>query len=133
MTAPHLRRGQAGEAAAAALLTGQGLAVVARNYATRGGEVDLICLDGDTVVFVEVKTRAAAGLARPEEAVTPAKRRRLVKAAAAFLSEREWWDRPCRFDVVAVVARGDALTATHMPDAFGLADVPGVGWFYQPG
>ena len=57
MPAPHLQLGREGEAAAAALLTGKGYAVIARNYRTRGGEVDIICLDGDTVVFVEVKTR----------------------------------------------------------------------------
>jgi putative endonuclease len=133
MTAPHLRRGREGEAAAEAHLAAKGFVVMERNYHTRGGEVDLICRDGDTVVFVEVKTRAADGLGRPDEAVTPAKRGRLVKAAAAFLSERELWDRPCRFDVVAVVAHGDVLTATHLSDAFGLDDVPGAGRLYQPG
>jgi putative endonuclease len=132
-TAPHLRLGRAGEAAAEALLAGKGFAVLARNYRTRGGEVDLVCQDGGTLVFVEVKTRGAGSLARPDQAVTAAKRGRLVRAAAAFLSERDLWDRPCRFDVVAVVASGKALTATHLPDAFVLEDGMGTGNFYQPG
>jgi putative endonuclease len=132
-TAPHLRLGRAGEAAAEALLAGKGFAVLARNYRTRGGEVDLVCQDGGTLVFVEVKTRGAGSLARPDQAVTAAKRGRLVRAAAAFLSERDLWDRPCRFDVVAVVASGKALTATHLPDAFVLEDGMGTRNFYQPG
>ena len=132
MTAPHLRRGQDGEHVAARFLAGKGLRIVARNYRTGGGELDLVCLDGETVVFVEVKTRGAAGRGRPEEAVTPAKQRRLVRVAAAFLSEQDWWDRPCRFDVVAVEVRAGASTATHLPDAFGL-DAAVMAGFYQPG
>lgn len=131
--APHLRLGRAGEAAAEALLAGKGFTVLARNYRMRGGEVDLVCQDGETVVFVEVKTRGAGSLARPDQAVTAAKRGRLVRAAAAFLSERDLWDRPCRFDVVAVTASGRTLTATHLPDAFILEDGMGTGNFYQPG
>lgn len=131
MTARHLLLGREGEAVAEALLVGAGLRVEARNYRTRGGEVDLVCLDGDTVVFVEVKTRGPGSLlARPEQAVTPAKRGRIVRAAAVFLSERGWWDRPCRFDVVAVVVRDGTPTATHLPDAFGVEET---SRFYQPG
>lgn len=134
MTSAHLILGREGEAAAEALLVGAGYRVEARNYRTRGGEVDLICLDGDTVVFVEVKARGPGSrLDRPEEAVTPAKRGRIARAAAAFLSERDWWDRPCRFDVVAVTIHGGRRTATHLPDAFGLEDALGTGRFYQPG
>lgn len=132
MAAPHLRLGREGEAVAAKLLIAKGYTVLARNYRAPGGEVDLVCLAGDTVVFVEVKTRGPGCLGRPEQAVTRAKRGRLARAAAAFLSERDWWDRPCRFDVVAVLAREEGLTATHLPDAFGLEDALGTGHFYQP-
>ncbi|MEA5089581.1 YraN family protein [Solidesulfovibrio sp.] len=131
--APHLRLGRAGEAAAEALLAGKGFTVLARNYRMRGGEVDLVCQDGETVVFVEVKTRGAGSLARPDQAVTAAKRGRLVRAAAACLSERDLGERPCRVDVVAVTASGKTLTATHLPDAFILEDGMGTGNFYQPG
>jgi putative endonuclease len=130
--AKHLEFGREGEACAAAFLAAKGYVVEARNFATRGGEVDLICRDGDTLVFVEVKARQAGSLARPDEAVTPAKRRKLVRAAAAYLSERNLWDRPCRFDVVAVVNAGGRLTATHLADAFSLEDA-GLGCgLYQP-
>lgn len=131
--APHLRLGRAGEDAAAVLLRGKGFRVLVRNFRTRGGEVDLVCLDGGTVVFVEVKTRGPGSLARPDEAVTPVKRGRLVRAASAFLSERGWWERPCRFDVVAVLVRDGRCTATHVPDAFGVEDAFDSGGFYQPG
>ncbi|MHC1790047.1 YraN family protein [Solidesulfovibrio sp.] len=132
MAAKHLDFGREGEACAEALLVAKGCVVEARNFATRGGEVDLICRDGDTLVFVEVKARQAGSLARPDEAVTPAKRRKLVRAAAAYLSERNLWDRPCRFDVVAVVNAGGRLTATHLADAFSLEDADLGSGLYQP-
>jgi len=133
MTAPHLTLGREGEVLAARLLTGKGYRILARNYRTAGGEVDLVCEDGDTLVFVEVKTRSAGSLGRPDQAVTGLKRGRLVRAAAAFLSEHDGWERPCRFDVVAVVDRDGSRTATHLPHAFSVEDALGGGRFYQPG
>jgi putative endonuclease len=133
MAARHLELGRAGEAAAEALLAGRGYRVVARNYRVQAGEVDLVCLDGETVVFVEVKARGPGSLARPDQAVTPAKRGRILRAAAAFLSERDWWERPCRFDVVAVLIRDGNCTANHLPNAFSVEDAFASGWFYQPG
>lgn len=133
MTAPHLELGREGEVLAARLLTGKGYRILARNYRTAGGEVDLVCQDGDTLVFVEVKTRSAGSLGRPDQAVTRVKRGRLVRAAAAFLSEHDGWERPCRFDVVAVVDRDGSRTATHLPHAFSVEDALGGGRFYQPG
>lgn len=132
MAAKHLQFGREGEACAEALLTDKGYAILARNYRTRGGEVDLICRHGDVLVFVEVKARQAGGLARPDEAVTPAKRRKIVRAATAYLSEGGLWDRPCRFDVVAVVCRQGRLTATHMPDAFSVEEAGLGSGLYQP-
>ena len=132
-SAPHLRTGREGEDAAEALLSSLGYRTVVRNYRTRGGEIDLVCLDGETVVFVEVKTRGRGSLARPDQAVTPAKRGRIVKAAAAFLSERGWWERPCRFDVVTVVKDGEHLDVRHLPNAFSLDEASGTGGMYQPG
>lgn len=131
--APHLQRGREGEDAAAALLAGKGYAILARNYRARGGEVDLVCRDGDTLVFVEVKTRGSGSRGRPEEAVTPAKRRRIARAAAIYLSEYGLWEMPCRFDVVAILIHAGIKTATHVPHAFGLEDALDLGRFYQPG
>jgi putative endonuclease len=124
--APHLLRGQAGEDAAAAHLRGLGFEVLARNWRDRTGELDLVCAQGETSVFVEVKTRAAGSLASPAEAVTPAKRARLARAAMRWLSLTGNWSRPCRFDLVTVICSAPApgaqpsLTVEHLPDAFDL-------------
>ncbi len=92
--------GDRGEREAARFLKRAGLRVLLRGYRTTQGEVDLIARDGDTVVFVEVKSRSRGV---PAEAVTPEKQRRLTLAALHFLKRHELFDHPCRFDVVAIV------------------------------
>jgi len=131
--AGHLILGRDGEDAAERLLTRAGLRVVERNFRCRAGEIDLVCLHGDTVVFVEVKTRALGSLGSGADAVDGRKRGKLVRAACEFLSGREWWERPCRFDVVSVVAHDGRLEAEHLADAF-QADFerPGAGKGWQP-
>lgn len=109
MTAPTGRRtaaqatGLDAEDAAAALLARHGLEILARNYRTRLGEIDLVARDGETLVFVEVRSRASDRFGGALESVTAAKRHRLVAAARQYLSllRRE---PPCRFDVVTVQA-----------------------------
>jgi putative endonuclease len=118
VSAGHLVLGRDGEEAAARLLGKLGLRVIERNYSCRQGEVDLICRQGDTLVFVEVKTRAEGSLASGTDAVDRRKRSRIVKAASQYLSDKGKWDAPCRFDVVSVVRRGNELHAEHLPDAF---------------
>lgn len=118
VTAGHLILGRDGEDAAARLLGSLGLRVLERNFRCRQGEVDLICRQGDTLVFVEVKTRAEGSLASGTDAVDRRKRARIVKAASEYLSSRRQWDKPCRFDVVSVVSRDGKLQAEHLPDAF---------------
>lgn len=109
MPARHLIRGERGEAAAEAELVRRGYAVVERNWRCRGGEIDLVCRQGETLVFVEVKTRDACGRQRPHEALSPVKKSRLVTAASRYLSEKNLWDHPCRFDLAAVTADGEGL------------------------
>lgn len=103
-----------GEALAEHYLCQRGMQFVARRYRGADGEIDLIMEDGDAVVFVEVKSRpkgqAGAGLM----AVTPAKQRRMSHAAMCFLLEREWLERPVRFDVVEITRDG----ILHIPNAF---------------
>jgi len=106
--------GLQGEAAAEAFLCRMGMTVLARRYRGQDGEIDLVMQDGETVVFVEVKARPAAKAGMGLLAVTPAKQRRLTHAALAFLVEREWMNRPVRFDVVEITARG----VQHVPNAF---------------
>ncbi|HEX9800940.1 MAG TPA: YraN family protein [Thermoanaerobaculia bacterium] len=118
---PHTRaRGAVGEEAAEAYLVAQGYRVVERNVASKLGEIDLVALDGETLVFVEVKARASAEFGAAIEAVGPRKRRRLARAAAMFLAKNRS-QRPCRFDVLGLDRGADgAWTFTLVRDAFQL-------------
>ena len=116
-------RGDAAEAAALAMLQARGLQLLARNAASRGGELDLVMRDGATVVFVEVRYRASSAFGGGLASVDAGKRRRLVRAAQAFLQQHpEHADAPCRFDVV--VASGDPATPVleWLQDAFRVDD-----------
>jgi putative endonuclease len=98
------RLGQWGEKRAEKLLRGKGLKVLARNVFCKTGELDLVMVDTDgTLVFVEVKTRADEGFAPAEAAITPAKKRRMTRAAHYFLACHDLRDRLYRFDVVTIV------------------------------
>jgi putative endonuclease len=94
--------------------------ILARRFRTRAGELDLVALDGEVVVFVEVKTRRRTDCGRPSESVGLRKRARLRRTALAFLTRHAWHDRPCRFDVVEVVAPPGSPfpVLRHIPDAF---------------
>lgn len=106
MTRARVALGEIGENLACAELERRGYAVVARRYRCRSGEIDIVALDGPTVVFVEVKTRDGAGYGSGADAVTWTKRRRLVATAHDFVLRQRLAGRPCRFDVVAI-ALGD--------------------------
>jgi len=125
MPAGHLDLGRQGEDAAERLLTGKGLRILERNLRLGRLELDLVCEEGDTLVFVEVKTRAEGSLATPAEGLTSQKRSRLLRAAQAYLTTHDLWHRPCRLDLVAVLFRAGSLHhIEHTPDAF-QADTPG--------
>jgi putative endonuclease len=118
-SASTVARGQAYEEAAEAYLLKQGLQRVARNYRCRGGEIDLIMRDRDTLAFVEVRYRASGSLVSPLETITPAKQRRIVRTAMMYLqTHRDLASRPCRFDAVAIVGDGDAQRIDWIKDAF---------------
>lgn len=103
-----------GESVAEQHLKNQGMILLSRRYRAQNGEIDLIMLDGDVIVFVEVKNRprgkAGAGLM----SVTQDKQRRMTNAAIAFLVAREWTERLVRFDIVEVTSDG----ILHIPNAF---------------
>lgn len=112
-------RGAGIEAAARDFLLGQGLRAIAANANYRFGELDLVMLDRDVVVFVEVRYRRSAGFGGGAASVDGGKRRKLVKAAQAFLvAHRRFADAPCRFDVVD--ASGDPASPAFdwLRDAF---------------
>lgn len=80
----------------------QGLAVVARNFLTRLGEIDLVMLDGPHLVFVEVRYRQRSRFASAASSVTGRKQKRLISCASLFRKQHpNWSDYPCRFDVIA--------------------------------
>ena len=111
--------GVRGEEAAARYLKRLGYRIVARADRLKPGELDLVAIDRDTVVFVEVKTRESAEAGHPSEA-DAAKQRRLTRAAVTFLKCHGLLESPARFDVVAVIwpAGQRRPTIEHIPNAF---------------
>ncbi len=92
---------------------------MARNFNVRGGELDLVMLDGATLVFVEVRLRSAGGLVSAVESVSVTKQRRLIHAAHCFLAAHsEHAARPCRFDVVGIQRTNTTQTLEWQKDAF---------------
>jgi putative endonuclease len=118
------RTGIRGETYGYWYLRRHGYVFVARNYMPRGakGEIDLVGYDGDTLAFVEVRTRSVrddALPALPELSVTTDKQRVVVRTARRFLSERHVGDCPCRFDVLAIDNRRGMPPEVHLhKDAF---------------
>ena len=114
-----LSPGRRGEARAARYLKGLGYRIIMRNYRAPSGEVDIIAMDGDTLVFVEVKARKGDSFGSPMEAVDQRKQKKITDAALFYLSSlRE--QPPARFDVVGVLLRGWRAELEHIKDAFGL-------------
>ena len=98
--------GQDGEDLAARFLERQGLAVIARNYRCRGGEIDLVCRDGKTLVFVEVRLRRGKAFGGAAASITQAKQRRVVLAAQHYLSSAGKHGANGRFDCVLLDGEG---------------------------
>ena len=107
-----------GEVAAKRYLEEKGYRLLAENYATATGEIDLVMQDGDVVVFVEVKARETLAYGEPIEAITPQKVRKIVLTAQSFLVAKRMMDRSVRFDVVEVLC-GEVR---HTENAFTLQD-----------
>ena len=114
--------GAEGEHAAERFLRRHRYAILARNYRCPLGELDLVALDGVTVVFVEVKTRRHSGSGGPLEAVDRRKQRQIVRAAQHFLVRHRLERRHARFDVVGVWREGDRIRCELIKGAF---EVPG--------
>ena len=116
---PRAALGQLGERLAARHLQERGIAILARRWRRRLGEIDLVADDRGTLVFVEVKTRSGEAFGRPADAVGARKQARLARLAECFLAEHGFHDRLCRFDVVEVDAADPGRARVrHIPDAF---------------
>ncbi len=112
--------GLRGENAAARFLRRKRYRIVARQDRVKLGEIDLVAVDGETIVFVEVKTRTDWRAGHPTEAITADKQRRITGAALAFLRSHNLLEYAARFDVVAVTWPNDVASPKieHYEDAF---------------
>lgn len=122
--------GERGENAAARYLRRQGYRILARHVDQPLGEIDIIAVDGRTIVFVEVKTRQSAGAGHPTEAVDEHKQRRLTQAALVYLKSHGLLQYASRFDVVAVTwpEKSPRPVIEHFPNAF---SATGTGQFFS--
>lgn len=101
------KTGTESEEAARKYLVQQGMRTIEKNFHSRQGEIDLIMLDGASLVFVEVRFRRQDGYGSAAESVTRTKQMRIIKTAGHFLqTRREWNNHPCRFDVMAITGPG---------------------------
>lgn len=107
--------GKRGEDMALADLQKKGYQLLTRNFRNKFGEIDLIMEDGQTVVFVEVKTRVGEEFGLPEEEVTARKFAQVRRMGEVFLVEKGLWGRACRIDVVAIVLAhgGEVVRLDH--------------------
>ncbi|MBI3300553.1 MAG: YraN family protein [Deltaproteobacteria bacterium] len=112
--------GQQGEREAEQFLSAQRYAIVARNYRSPFGEVDLIALDRQTIVFVEVRTHTGEAFGDPLESVNARKQRQIARAALHYLSRHHLHDREARFDVIGIRWEGEKTHLTHIKGAFDL-------------
>lgn len=116
--------GAAAEDAALAFLIANGLASLARNVRYPFGEIDLIVRDAAMLVFVEVRFRRNSNFGGAAVSVDAGKRRKIARAAQAWLSShRQFSNAPCRFDVVAVTAASAGLQCEWIRSAFTLDDL----------
>ena len=119
--APHLEIGRAAEAAAARHLERIGYRILQNNYRARGGELDVVAMDGAALAIVEVRYRATDQYGGAAASITTGKRRRIVRAARVLLATQPLLAKlPARFDVVEVTGPADALNCSLIRGAFSL-------------
>jgi putative endonuclease len=114
----RLPLGRRGERAAEKYLRRNGYRIVARNFRAAGAEIDLVAMDGETLVFVEVKTRRSRDAGAPEEAVDERKQKQIRRAAELFATRYRADEVTMRFDIIAVDASGKRLEIELLRNAF---------------
>ena len=110
--------GRRGERAAEKYLWRNGYRIVARNFRAAGAEIDIVAMDGDTLVFVEVKARRSRDAGAPEEAVDERKQKQIRRAAEIFATRYRADDVTMRFDIIAIDASGERLEIELLRNAF---------------
>lgn len=118
MTRERLAAGRAGERAAEQHLVRAGYVILARNYRSPFGEIDLVALERRTIAFVEVKTRRDGEAMSPLDSVTRHQKRRIGRAAVHYLTRHRLLDRAARFDIVGVWLDGEAPRCELVRNAF---------------
>lgn len=114
-----INSGAAAEHAAAAWLLTHGLSCLERNFRCRGGEIDLVMRDQETLVFVEVRLRNRSDFGSAIESVTATKQRRIIHAAQYYLATHpSYANIACRFDVLAAKHENEAIEWEWIRDAF---------------
>ena len=116
------RVGRIGEDLAVKFLRREGMKVLGRNFrGPKGGEVDVVCRDGDVLAFIEVKTRTTLDYGRPAVAVNKSKQKLITRGAMAWLRMLEYPDINFRFDIVEVIASdGEVPELNLIRDAFNM-------------
>jgi putative endonuclease len=109
MIAPHLLKGRKGERIACRYLLRRGFDILARRYRLRSGELDIVALERDTLVFIEVKTRGSREFGEPWEFVDWRKQQILRRAAEEFIATFDLGQYAYRFDIVSVVDKEVSL------------------------
>lgn len=118
-------KGNEAEELAGAFLRRQRFVVVERNFVCRAGEIDIVARDGETLVFVEVRSRADGSFLDPILSVTPDKMEKIVRAAEWYLQARRVPpSTPCRFDVVGITGPQAGARLVLIKNAFTLNDLP---------
>ncbi len=124
MTGKKHALGAWGEFEAAKFLENLGYTILDRNWRYGHLELDLVCFKQGELIFAEVKTRSESSQETPYEALTPAKKNNLLRAAQAYLSEKNAWEMPCRFDLICVDKMKTAFSVEHVINAFEFTDSP---------
>lgn len=114
----HLELGSQAEQLVAHHLEKQGFAIVDQNYKKKFGEVDLIALKADLLIFVEVKMRSKSYF-DSAELITRSKQRKIINVAHEYISRHKHYDKTCRFDVALVELQENNPHITYLPNAFG--------------
>lgn len=113
--------GKTGEDLAASYLKDLGYTLIKRNYRIRGGEIDIIAEQGQTLVFIEVKTRSSMQFGGPLEAVGPAKQKQIIYTAQHYLQQNDLFNRDIRFDVLGILIPANTPPQFELvPNAFQL-------------
>ncbi len=117
MTQATKQLGMTGEQIIADWLEKKGVTILAKNYQTKLGEVDLIVTKNETVAFVEVKTRQHKYFAI-SNTVTPSKQKKIIRAAKSFVLKSGITDKVLRFDVATILYQENDYTIQYIPNAF---------------